>query len=96
MSQSSVKARSVTVDLPDEVFHRRSRDPKEIARIELNPRLLPRLRAAVISLSLGGVRSAARRKSIMVEVEAVPVHVRDSELPQAPWLLFQRLHDICS
>ena len=31
MSQSSAKARSVTVDLPDEGFHRRSWDPKEIA-----------------------------------------------------------------
>ncbi len=31
MSQSSAKARSITVDLPDEVFHRRSWDPKEIA-----------------------------------------------------------------
>lgn len=31
MSQSSAKARSVTVDLPDEVFHRCSWDPKEIA-----------------------------------------------------------------
>lgn len=31
MSQSSAKSRSVTVDLPDEVFHRRSWDPTEVA-----------------------------------------------------------------
>lgn len=31
MARSSAHARSVTVDLPDEVFHRRTWDPKEIA-----------------------------------------------------------------
>jgi len=32
----------------------------------------------------------------MVEVEAVPVQIGDSELPQPPRLLFQRINDVCS
>jgi len=33
---------------------------------------------------------------VMVEVEAVSVQIVDSELPQPPWLLFQRINDVCS
>src|SRR6478672_5616487 len=33
---------------------------------------------------------------VMVEIEAIPVEVLDSELPQPPGLLFQGVHDVCS
>ena len=33
---------------------------------------------------------------VMVEVEAVPVQIVDSELSQPPWLLFQKINDVCS
>jgi hypothetical protein len=45
--------------------------------------------------SLGG-RPLLRTPSIMVEVEAVAVHIGDGELPQSPRLLLQRLNDVCS
>src|SRR5436305_3125441 len=85
MSQSSAKARSVTVDLPDEVFHRRSWDPQEIAEEMLILWLLEEVRSRRLGFGkaaeLAGLPQA-RFLLLMGKHGITPFDYDESELAQ--------------